>query len=54
MPRLIWSPLALADVQRLYRFLVEKNKGAAQRAVKAIRESVKILFNPFCCAESET
>lgn len=43
MPRLIWSPSALADIQRLYRFLAEKHKGAAQRAVKAIRESVKIL-----------
>lgn len=43
MSRLIWSPEALADVQRLHRFLAEKNKGAAQRAVKAIRESVKIL-----------
>lgn len=43
MPRLIWSPAALVDVQRLYRFLAEKNPGAAQRAVKSIRESVKIL-----------
>ena len=43
MPRLIWSPAALIDVQPLYRFLAEKNKGAAQRAVKAIRESVKII-----------
>ncbi len=43
MPRLIWSPSALVDVQRLYRFLAEKNKAAAQRAVKAIRERVKIL-----------
>lgn len=43
MPRLIWSPQALADVRRLYQFLHAKNKGAAQRAAKAIRESVKIL-----------
>ncbi len=43
MPRLIWSPLALRDAQRLYRFLAEKSPAAAQRAVKAIREGVKVL-----------
>ncbi|WP_298170918.1 type II toxin-antitoxin system RelE/ParE family toxin [Acidithiobacillus sp.] len=43
MPRLIWSPPALLDVRRLYRFLAERNKGAAQRAVKTIRAGVKIL-----------
>jgi plasmid stabilization system protein ParE len=43
MPQLIWAPSALADVQRLYRFLVPKNADAARRAVKAIRSGVKIL-----------
>ena len=43
MPRLIWSPSALRDVQRLYRFLAEKNADAAKRTVKAIRGSVKII-----------
>ncbi len=43
MPRLIWSEPALRDVQRLYRFLAEKNADAASRAVKAIRSGVKIL-----------
>jgi len=43
MPRLIWSPTALLDVQGLYRFLAEKNIDAAKNAVKAIRGSVKIL-----------
>ncbi len=43
MPRLIWSPQALLDVQRLYRFLAMKNTDAAKRAVKAIREGVKVL-----------
>lgn len=43
MPRLIWSEPALANVQRLYRFLAEKSLVAAKRAVKAIREGVKIL-----------
>lgn len=43
MPRLIWSPPALLDVQRLYRFLALKNPDAARRAVKAIRQSVRAL-----------
>jgi plasmid stabilization system protein ParE len=43
MPRLIWAPAALRDVQRLYRFLAPKNADAARRAVKTIRESVQIL-----------
>jgi len=43
MPRLIWSPPALRDVQRLYRFLAEKNVDAAKRAVKTIRDAVKII-----------
>ncbi|MFT8257976.1 MAG: type II toxin-antitoxin system RelE/ParE family toxin [Candidatus Symbiodolus clandestinus] len=43
MPRLIWSPLALADVQRLYNFLVKKDAGVARRAIKMIRVGVKIL-----------
>ena len=43
MPRLIWSPLALRDVQRLYRFLVPKSPAAAQRAVKAMRQGVSVL-----------
>ncbi len=43
MPRLIWTPQALADVQRLYRFLALKNADAAQRAVKAIRTGVRLV-----------
>ncbi len=43
MPRLIWSEPALTNVQRLYRFLAEKNLAAAKRAVKAIRDGVRIL-----------
>lgn len=43
MPRLIWTPQALADVQRLYRFLSSKNMDAARRAVQAIRQGVKVL-----------
>jgi len=43
MSRLIWSPQALSDVQRLYRFLAVHNLDAAKRAVKAIRQEVKVL-----------
>jgi plasmid stabilization system protein ParE len=43
MPQLIWSPQALLDVQRLYRFLAPKNQEAAKRAVTSIRQSVKVL-----------
>lgn len=43
MPRLIWSPSALHDVQRLYHFLAEQNPDAARRPVKAIRAGVKVV-----------
>jgi plasmid stabilization system protein ParE len=43
MPRLIWSPRALGDVARLHAFLKPKSREAASRAVKAIRENVKVL-----------
>jgi plasmid stabilization system protein ParE len=43
MPRLLWSEPALANAQCLYRFLAEKHLAAAKRAVKAIRDGVKIL-----------
>ncbi|MBR9973334.1 type II toxin-antitoxin system RelE/ParE family toxin [Magnetospirillum sulfuroxidans] len=43
MPRLIWSPLAVQDVARFHAFLRPKSREAAFRAVRAIRESMKIL-----------
>ena len=43
MPRLIWSPSALLDVQRAYRFLAGKNVDAARQAVKAIRAGIRIV-----------
>lgn len=43
MPQLIWTPPALADIQRLFRFLAEKDVNAAKRTVAAIRNSVNIL-----------
>lgn len=45
MPRLIWTPSALADVQRLYRFLAHKDLGAAKRAASAIRKGVNLLVH---------
>jgi len=43
MPCLIWSPPALADVQRLYRFLAAKDNAVARRAIQVIRSGVTIL-----------
>ncbi|MDT7524479.1 type II toxin-antitoxin system RelE/ParE family toxin [Rhodoferax sp. TBRC 17198] len=43
MPRLIWAPAALLDLQRLHRFLAEKNVDAAKRGVRAIREGMKVI-----------
>lgn len=43
MPDLIWTPAALGDVQRIYRFLAANNSDAARRAVKTIRQGVKVL-----------
>ncbi|ADZ69304.1 type II toxin-antitoxin system RelE/ParE family toxin [Polymorphum gilvum] len=43
MPRLIWTPEALRDVQRCYRFLALRNPAAASRAVRAIREEMQVV-----------
>lgn len=43
MPSLVWTPRALADLGRLHRFLVERNPDAAFRAVRAIREGLRLL-----------
>lgn len=43
MPRLIWTPQALGDVGRLHDFLAVKDRDAARRAVRAIRQGVKVL-----------
>lgn len=43
MPHLIWRPNALADVQRLYRWLLPKDAEAATRAVATIRAGLGIL-----------
>lgn len=43
MSSLSWTPQALADVQRLYRFLAPRDLNAARNAVTEIRNSVRIL-----------
>jgi plasmid stabilization system protein ParE len=43
MPPLKWSPQSLRDVTRLHDFLAPKSANAAKRAVKAIRQGVKLL-----------
>jgi plasmid stabilization system protein ParE len=43
MPRLKWSAQSLRDVARLHDFLVPKSRDAAKRAVKTIRQGVKLL-----------
>ena len=43
MPRLKWSPSALLDVDRLYKFLAPKSRDAARRAVKVIRRGIRML-----------
>jgi plasmid stabilization system protein ParE len=43
MPRIKWSPNGLRDVARLHNFLAPKSSDAARRAVKAIRQGVKLL-----------
>lgn len=43
MSRLNWSPSALLDLQRIYRFLAKKNPGAAKRAAVAIDKGVEII-----------
>lgn len=43
MPRLIWSEPALLDVARLHDFLAPKSRDAARRAIKAIRQGMKVL-----------
>jgi plasmid stabilization system protein ParE len=45
MPRLKWSKNAQRDVIRLHDFLLPKSRSAAKRAIKAMREGVKILSN---------
>jgi plasmid stabilization system protein ParE len=43
MARLIWTARALSDLSRLHRFLAPKNRDAARRATRTIRDGAKTL-----------
>lgn len=43
MPKVVYAPAAIRDLQRLRNFLRAKNPDAARRAGEAIRLGVKIL-----------
>ena len=43
MAQIVYSRNGLANLERLYRFLADKNPDAAIRAVRTIRDKVKVL-----------
>jgi plasmid stabilization system protein ParE len=43
MPQVVWLPEALADVERLYDFLAEKNANAATNAMRCIQAAARQL-----------
>ena len=43
MPPVKWTPQSLRDVARLHDFLASKSRDAARRAVRAIRQGIKLL-----------
>ena len=48
--RVRFTTEAEADLLRLYDFLLEKDLGAAERALEAIREATRLLqVSPFSC-----
>jgi len=46
MPRLMWAPPALLDIQRPNRSLALRDLDADQRAMKTIRLEVQVLGRP--------
>jgi len=54
MPRVVWTDNALSCVQRLHRFLKDKNPEDAKKAVRAIRKGVEGLeFSPYAGKPAE-
>ncbi len=43
MSEIIWLPEALADIERLYQFIHEKNPEAAKRAAEALLQGAELL-----------
>lgn len=41
--QIVYSRNGLANLERLYRFLAEKNPDAAARAIRTIRDKIKVL-----------
>lgn len=51
--RVRFTPEAEADLLRLYDFLLEKDVGAAEPALAAIRRGMELLeFSPFSCRKA--
>lgn len=47
------TPEAEADLLRLYDYLVARDLGAAERALRAIEETFRLLaFSPFSCRKA--
>ncbi len=45
MPRIIYTPHAIADLVRLAKFLSTKDKAVAKRAISAIRIAIEKAAN---------
>jgi plasmid stabilization system protein ParE len=43
MAKIIYSPNAVSNLERLYRFLADKNPDAALRTIRAVRDRLKML-----------
>ena len=43
MPRLIWTPVAMQGLQRVYLFLAEKDTDAADQALRIIKRHANML-----------
>jgi plasmid stabilization system protein ParE len=43
MAKIVYSPNAVSNLERLYRFLADKNPDAALRAIRTVRDKLKML-----------
>jgi plasmid stabilization system protein ParE len=43
MAKIVYSPNAVSNLERLYRFLADKNPDAALRAIRTVRDRLKML-----------
>lgn len=42
MAKIVYSPNAVSNLERLYRFLADKNPDAALRAIRTVRDRLKM------------